>query len=106
MCRSTTPAWKLIASWLTFIVSFDMLIILFVFVPYQCGRVAVDSGGEYVCNLWTGWYIFGTLFTIISVCTGYHVYQNWNTMMDFVAKIVRNKNISLGIRIRPGIEKK
>lgn len=54
MSESTTPTWKMIAFWLTFIVSFDMLIILFIVIPYRCGRVIIDSGGESVCDLLTG----------------------------------------------------
>lgn len=87
MSGSTIPIWKMITSWLTFIVPFDMLIILFVFVPYQCGRVAVDSGGEYVCDIWTGWYIFSITFTILALYSGYQVYRNWNTMVALVARI-------------------
>jgi len=88
MSESTTPAWKLIAIWLTFIVSFDMLIILFVITPYQCGRVVIESGGESVCELWTGWYIFSTIFTIIAIYTGYRVYRSWNIMVDKLSGIV------------------
>lgn len=93
MSESTISIWKIIASWLTFIVSFDMLIILFVIVPYRCGRVVIDSGGEYVCDIWTGWYIFSIISIIIALYSGYRVYRNWNSMVALVARIAGLKTV-------------
>ncbi|MFA5332664.1 MAG: hypothetical protein WC342_09830 [Methanoregula sp.] len=69
-------------------VSFDMLVILFIITPYQCGRVIIDSGGESVCELWTGWYIFSAIFTVITLYTGYRMHQSWKIMVEKLAKIV------------------
>lgn len=89
MCRSTTTPWNIIAIWLTFIVSFDMLIILFIFVPYQCGRVIIESGGEYVCEIWTSWYIFSAIFTILTIYSGFRLYRGWNSLVVMVARFLK-----------------
>lgn len=95
MAESTTPTWKAVVIWLMFIVSFDMLIVLFIVVPYRCGRMFIDSGGEYVCDLGTGWYIFSAVFTILAIYFGYQFYKTHEILVDLFSRITgRGKNRS------------
>ena len=92
MAKSTTPTWEAVALWLMFIVSFDMLIILFIIAPYRCGRMFIDSGGEYVCDLGRGWYIFSAVFIILTTYFGYKFYKNHDIIVDLVFRITGRGN--------------
>ena len=95
MAESTTPTLRAVAAWLIFIVSFDMLIILFIVVPYRCGRMFIDSGGEYVCDLGTGWYIFSAVFSILAIYFGYWFYKTHEILIALFFRITgRGKNRS------------
>jgi hypothetical protein len=95
MAESTTPTLRAVAAWLMFIVSFDMLIILFIVVPYRCGRMFIDSGGEYVCDLGTGWYIFSAVFSILAIYFGYWFYKTHEILIALFSRITgRGKNRS------------
>ena len=87
MAESTTPTLRAVAAWLMFIISFDMLIILFIIVPYRCGRMFIDSGGEYVCDLGTGWYIFSAVFSILAIYFGYWSYKTFETLVVLISRI-------------------
>jgi hypothetical protein len=67
-------SWEVFAYALTFIVAVAMLAYLVLVVPVLCGRVIVESNGEYACDIWTGWYIFTGAFVIIAVYAGYNLY--------------------------------
>jgi hypothetical protein len=61
----------------TFIVSVLALLYLFFIVPYQCGHLAIDSGGKYACEIGTGWYTFSILLVIVAGYSGYWLYRQW-----------------------------
>ena len=87
MAESTTPTLRAVAAWLMFIVSFDMLIIFFIIVPSRCGRMFIDSGGEYICELGTGWYLFTAVFTILTIYFGYWCYKTHETLVVLISRI-------------------
>ncbi len=86
MAESTTPTWEAVAIWLMFIVSFDMLIVLFIVVPYRCGHMLIDTGGEYVCDLGTGWYIFSAVFSILAIYFGYWFYRTYGILVALFSR--------------------
>ena len=86
MAESTTPTWRAVAIWLMFIISFDMLIILFIIIPYRCGRIFIDSGGEYTCDLGTGWYIFSAVFSILAIYFGYRFYKTHQILVTLFSR--------------------
>jgi hypothetical protein len=67
-------SWEVFAYALTFTVALVMLAYLVFVVPVLCGRIVVESNGEYVCDIWTGWYIFTAAFVIMAVYAGYNLY--------------------------------
>jgi TRAP-type mannitol/chloroaromatic compound transport system permease small subunit len=52
--------------------SIFLLVILILVVPDACSQIAKGSGGEYVCELGTGWYIFTAAFVLL---LGYSLYR-------------------------------
>ena len=92
MAESTTPTLRAVAAWLMFIVSFDMLIIFFIIVPSRCGRMFIDSGGEYICELGTGWYLFTSVFTILTIYFGYWVYKTYDRLVVLISVIANRGN--------------
>ena len=93
MAESTTPTWEAVATWLMFIISFDMLIILFIIDPYRCSHMFIDSGGEYVCDLGTGWYIFSAIFSLLAIYFGYRFYRTYGILMDLISRITGSGKI-------------
>jgi len=41
MAESTTPTWEAVVTWLMFIVTFDMVIVLLIIAPYRCSRMFI-----------------------------------------------------------------
>jgi len=93
MAESTTSTLRAVAAWLMFIVSFDMLIILFIVVPYSCGRMFIDSGGEYICDLGMGWYIFSAVFSILAIYFGYWFYKTHEILVALFSRFTSSGTI-------------
>jgi hypothetical protein len=93
MAESTTPTLRAVAAWLMFIISVDMLIILFIIVPYRCGRLFIDSGGEYTCDLGMGWYIFSAVFSILAIYFGYWFYRTHGILVALFSKFTSRGKI-------------
>lgn len=93
MAESTTPTWRAVAAWLMFIVSFDMLIIFLIIVPSRCGRMFIDSGGEYVCDLGAGWYIFSVVFSILAIYFGYWFYKTHEILVALFSRFTSRGKI-------------
>jgi hypothetical protein len=60
-----------------FIGSILGLLALFFIVPYQCGHMAIESGGKYACEIGMGWYTFSFLLIFLAGYSGYWLYLRW-----------------------------
>lgn len=87
MAESTTPTWEAVFTWLMFIVTFDMVIVLLIIAPYQCNRLFVETGGEYACELGAGWYFFTALFSFLAFYLGYRFYKTYRILVALINRI-------------------
>ena len=88
MAESTTPTWEAVAIWLMFIISFDMVIVLLIIAPFRCGRMFIETGGEYVCELGTGWYIFSAIFSTLAIYLGYRFSITYRILVALIDRII------------------
>jgi len=75
------PSWMKYASIFILFSSIAMLILLVIYVPLSCGQVSRITGGESVCELGTGWYIFTGAFVLLLLYSVYnlnHFFYGWN----------------------------
>jgi hypothetical protein len=70
----TPPLWQKIAVVLTLVISISMLLILFVVAPAVCAGITVSGGGDRVCELGPGWYLFTITFILLCLYSGFKLY--------------------------------
>jgi hypothetical protein len=52
-----------------------MLLILFLFAPAMCADITVSGGGDRVCELGSGWYLFSIALILLFLYSGFKFYK-------------------------------